>query len=134
MQRSCVKDSERSLRRSEHASDTTVQVEAWGPPRQPMRARQECYAARRGLYKRFGKHDVRVAARDEALDDLLQPVRRTPHPQGTTIEHVRVLHRRPHIRVTQQLLHRTNVRARLQQVRRKRMPKRMARHTFGQAG
>src|SRR4051812_16946416 len=40
---------------------------------------------------------------------LLQPVRGTRHPKSTTIQHVRVNHRRPHIAVAQQLLNRADI-------------------------
>ena len=59
-----------------------------------------------------------------------QAIRRAPHAQPTTIVRMKVAHRRPQIRMTQQLLHRPDVRARLQQMRRERMAQRMARHTL----
>ena len=45
-----------------------------------------------------------------------QPVGRTPHSQRSSIEHVRVHHRRRHVRMPQQLLHRSDVVAVLEKV------------------
>jgi hypothetical protein len=47
------------------------------------------------------------------------PVDRAAHAERTTIEHVRVDHRRADIRVPEQLLHGPNVVSILEQVRRK---------------
>ena len=50
-------------------------------------------------------------------------VRRTPHPQRATIQHMRVNHRCSQIRMSHQFLNRPNVGSVLQHVRRKRMAK-----------
>ena len=46
-----------------------------------------------------------------------QAIQRTGHPVATLVQHVRVDHRRAHIAVAQQFLHRANVVASLQQMR-----------------
>ena len=48
-----------------------------------------------------------------------QPIQRTLHPARAALHYVRVDHRRAHIGMAQQLLHRANVIARFEQVRRK---------------
>lgn len=58
---------------------------------------------------------------------LPQPVQRTPHATAAPIQHMRVDHRRTHIPVAKQLLDRPDVIAGLEQMRRKRMPQRVAR-------
>jgi hypothetical protein len=50
---------------------------------------------------------------------------------AATIEHVRIDHRRAHIRVPEQLLHGANVVTVLEQMRRERMPERMAADPVG---
>ena len=51
---------------------------------------------------------------------------RAPHAAGAPPRHVRINHRRSHIGMTEQFLHRADVTAGLQQMRRERMPQRMA--------
>lgn len=51
-----------------------------------------------------------------------EPVDRTAHAEWATIEHMRVHHRRAHVRVTEQLLQDSNVVAVLEQMGRKRVP------------
>ena len=46
-----------------------------------------------------------------------QPVQRTLHAQRTTPQHVEIRHRRPHVSVAEQFLHRTNVIPSFAQVR-----------------
>ena len=62
-----------------------------------------------------------------------EPVDRTAHAKWATIEHMRVHHRRAQVRVTEQLLHHSNVVAVLEQMGRKRMPESVRTHTFGNA-
>jgi hypothetical protein len=50
-----------------------------------------------------------------------EPVERAPHAQPATVQHVRVDHRRADVRVPQQLLHRPDVIAGLQKLRRERV-------------
>jgi hypothetical protein len=59
-----------------------------------------------------------------------EPIRRTPHSQPSPVQHMRVNHRRTHIAMAEQLLHRPNVVAVFQEMGRERMPKRMAAHTL----
>lgn len=47
-----------------------------------------------------------------------QPVQRTLHAQRTTLQHVEIRHRRPHVSVAEQFLHCTNVIPSFEQVRR----------------
>ena len=53
------------------------------------------------------------------------------HAERTTLEHVRVHHRRADVRVAEQLLHRPDVVPILEQMGRKRMPKRVWTYTLG---
>ena len=50
---------------------------------------------------------------------------RANHPHRPLIQHMRINHRRLHIRMPQQLLNRPNILPRLQQMRRERMPETM---------
>jgi len=50
------------------------------------------------------------------------PIRRAPHPQPPPIEHVRIHHRRAHVRMPQQLLHRPDIVPVLQQMGREAVP------------
>ena len=54
-----------------------------------------------------------------------QPVRRTPNPQSTPVQHVRVYHRRAHDRVPQKLLQRPDVVPVFEQVGRERVTERV---------
>jgi len=51
-----------------------------------------------------------------------QRIERREHAAGAAVQHVRVDHRRVHVRVAEQLLDRADVLPALQQVRRERMP------------
>ena len=57
-----------------------------------------------------------------------QPVHGAPHAEPSTIEDVRVNHRRAHVPVPQEFLYCPDVIPILQEVRRKGMPKRVAAH------
>jgi hypothetical protein len=60
------------------------------------------------------------------------PVRRTPYPAPTSIQHVGVDHRRAQILVAEQFLHRADVIAVLQQVRREGVAQSVAGRAFGE--
>src|SRR6476659_5616012 len=70
-----------------------------GWPRQPNTTRTRMAAAKRGR-------------------ERSPPVRRTPHPPPSSIQHVRVDHRRAHTLVAEQFLHRADVVAVLEEMRR----------------
>jgi hypothetical protein len=79
----------------------------------PRAARQSDTTARR-----------RTPSRQDAPRPALQQrIQRTAHPMPAAVQHVRIDHRRRHVRVPEQLLHRADVVARLQQMRRKGMAK-----------
>src|SRR5204863_305452 len=59
-------------------------------------------------------------------------VRRTTDAQPPAVQEVRVDHRRADIRVPEELLHRSNVGARLEQMRRERMAERVAGYSLRQ--
>ena len=63
----------------------------------------------------------------------LQLVRRALDTTTSAIQHVRVHHRRAHVGVAQQLLDRADVAARLEQVGRERVTKRVRAHALGEA-
>ncbi len=65
--------------------------------------------------------------------EVQQVIQGALHAHRTSVEHVGVAHRRPDIRVTEQLLDGPDVVTRLQQVGRKRMPKRVAAGGFTDA-
>ncbi len=54
-----------------------------------------------------------------------ETIGRTPNPLASAIQDMGIDHRRFHVTMAQQLLHRSDVVAVLQQVRRKRMPEGM---------
>jgi hypothetical protein len=54
-------------------------------------------------------------------------IERAPHATPALVEHVRIDHRRAHIAMTQELLDRTDIVARFEQVGRERVPQRVAR-------
>ena len=58
---------------------------------------------------------------------------RTPNTERAAVQYMRVYHRRRNIPVTQELLHGPDVRTALQQVRRERVPQRVARRPLGDA-
>ena len=63
-----------------------------------------------------------------------QSIARTDHPQAATIQDMRVDHRRPHVGVAKQLLHRPDIRTSLEEMRREGMAKGVTGHPFGQPG
>ena len=72
--------------------------------------------------------DVRESAASgyrQGDSKLLQTIERAAYPKPTRIQHVCVDHRRADIRVTEQFLHRADVVARFQQMRRETMSKRV---------
>src|SRR5713101_6846321 len=101
----------------EGSQRTTVEVSGMG--RLKCHNRYELFvvqlATRRAGYVRTvaANHAVRVVGS--------QPVGRTSHAKRSTVEHVRVNHRRADVRMAEKLLHGANVIAVLQQMRRKRM-------------
>jgi hypothetical protein len=60
-------------------------------------------------------------------------VERALHTQRAALHHVQIRHRRAHISMSQQLLHRTDVVASLEQMRRKAMAQRVRADTLGES-
>src|SRR2546423_15626994 len=59
-----------------------------------------------------------------------QPVGWAPHALSSTIQYMRIDHRRPHVGVAEELLHRPDIGPGFEQVRRKGMAKGVARHAL----
>ena len=72
---------------------------------------------------------VALGNRSRAIDSgiIRQPIGRAADAPAPTIEDVRVDHRRCHVVVAEQFLHRANVISILKQMSRKRVPERVAR-------
>ena len=82
----------------------------------------ECYAATDSQHNMSADHGARRGILSSA-----QRVGWTAHAHAGAVEHVGVDHRRPHVLVSQELLHGANVVPLIEQVRRERMPQRVAR-------
>ena len=98
------------IRHEIYPTDNSIKYRQSRYPRWSLLLRTDIMALRRRL---------RMPADSAKPFISLQPVRRAPNPEGPAIQHMGINHRGGHVPVPQQLLHRADVVAILQQMGRK---------------